>query len=168
MCSNMCARPVLSIGSCTDPASTCAPKEITGASGRSQILLVSPLANFFTAVRFSKEARSCPRASEHTTQQTAIVSKQFMRTFILPPGSRCCFRVAQRFTAAVTGFRSAAVLTAEGQLPHSADLFAIALPMPQPLSKSDAIRGSTSTNNYQTLHAFSDTIGCPALQVNAC
>src|SRR5258708_38993164 len=85
MCSNMCARPVLPIGSCTDPASTCVKNENTGASGRSQIMMVSSLASFFTVVRFSKEARSWPRASEHSTKQTTNVCIEVKRDFILPP-----------------------------------------------------------------------------------
>src|SRR5208282_2543859 len=85
MCSNMCANPVLPIGSCTDPASTCVKNENTGASGRSQIMMVSPLPSFFTVVRFSKEARLCPRASEHSTKQTTIVCTEINRDFILPP-----------------------------------------------------------------------------------
>src|SRR6202171_6361024 len=85
MCSNICARPVLPIGSCTEPASTCVKKENTGASGRSQIMMVSPLASFFTVVRFSNEARSWPRASEHSTKQATIVCIEVKRDFILPP-----------------------------------------------------------------------------------
>src|ERR1039458_7394670 len=85
MCSNMCASPVLSMGSCTEPASTCVKKEKTGASGRSQMMTVSPLASFFTVVRFSKEVRSWPRASEHSTKQTTIVCMEVKRAFILPP-----------------------------------------------------------------------------------
>src|SRR5208282_2332077 len=85
MCSNMCARPVLPIGSCTEPASTCVKDEKTGASGRSQRMMVSPLASFFTVVRFSNEARSWPKASEHSTKQTTIVCIRVVRDFILPP-----------------------------------------------------------------------------------
>src|SRR5208282_5140969 len=85
MCSNMCARPVLPMGSCTEPASTWVKNENTGASGRSQMMMVSPLASFFTVVRFSKEAKSWPRASEHSTKQTAIVCIEVKRDFILPP-----------------------------------------------------------------------------------
>src|ERR1017187_3838874 len=83
MCSNMCARPVLPIGSCTDPASTCVKNENTGASGRSQTITVRPLASFLTVVRFSKEARSWLKESEQNTKQTATVSVK--RNFILPP-----------------------------------------------------------------------------------
>src|SRR6202158_1036179 len=85
MCSNMCARPVLPMGSCTEPASTCVKNENTGASGRSQMMMVRPLASFFTVVRFSNEARSCPTASEHSTKQTTIVCREIKRYFILPP-----------------------------------------------------------------------------------
>src|ERR1700687_327343 len=85
MCSNMCARPVLPMGSCTEPASTCVKNEKTGASGRSQMMMVSPLASFFTVVRFSNEARSWLRAIEHSTKQTAIVCIRVERDFILPP-----------------------------------------------------------------------------------
>src|ERR1700690_4598656 len=83
MCSNMCARPVLPIGSCTDPASTCVKKENTGASGRSQMITVKPFASFLTVVRFSKEARSWPKESEQNTKQTATL--RVKRDFILPP-----------------------------------------------------------------------------------
>src|ERR1035438_9286799 len=83
MCSNMCARPVLPIGSCTDPASTCVKKENTGASRRSQTITVRPLASCFTVVRFSKEARSWLKESEQSTKQTTNVS--VTRDFILPP-----------------------------------------------------------------------------------
>src|SRR5208337_2850029 len=85
MCSNMCARPVLPMGSCTEPASTCVKNENTGASGRSQMMMVRPLASFFTVVRFSKEAKSWPRAIEHSTKQTTSVCIEVKRTFILPP-----------------------------------------------------------------------------------
>src|SRR6202521_6400469 len=85
MCSNMCARPVLPMGSCTEPASTCVKNENTGASGRSQIMMVRPLASFFTVVRFSNEARSWPRATEHSTKQTTTVCIRVKRDFILPP-----------------------------------------------------------------------------------
>src|SRR5580698_5309545 len=85
MCSNMCARPVFPIGSCTEPASTCVKNENTGASGRSQMMMVSPLASFFTVVRFSNEARSCARANEHKTKQTTIVCIESKRDFIQPP-----------------------------------------------------------------------------------
>src|SRR4029077_11436423 len=85
MCSNMCARPVLPMGSCTEPASTCVKNEKTGASARSQMMMVSPLASFFTVVRFSNEARSWLRAIEHSTKQTIIVCIRVERDFILPP-----------------------------------------------------------------------------------
>src|ERR1700730_11508490 len=85
MCSNMCARPVLPVGSCTEPASTCVKNENTGASGRSQMMMVRPLASFFTVVRFSNEARSWPKTSEHSTKQTTIVCIRVKRDFILPP-----------------------------------------------------------------------------------
>src|SRR5271156_2544489 len=88
MCSNMCASPVLFMGSCTDPASTCVKKENTGASGRSQMMTVSPLASVFTVIRFSKEARSWPRTSEHRTKQTTIVCIEIKRDFILPPRNK--------------------------------------------------------------------------------
>src|SRR5580658_6470408 len=88
MCSNMCASPVLSIGSCTEPTLTCVKKENTGASGRSQIMTVSPLASFLTVVRFSKELRSCPRASEQSTKHTRSVCRKIMRDFIRPPKQR--------------------------------------------------------------------------------
>src|SRR5271157_5613131 len=85
MCSNMCARPVLPMGSCTEPASTWVKKEKTGASGRSQMMMVRPFASFLTVVRFSKEARSWPRASEHRTKQTTTVCIEVRRDFIQPP-----------------------------------------------------------------------------------
>src|SRR5271170_5919719 len=85
MCSNMCARPVLPMGSCTEPASTCVKKENTGASGRSQMIMVRPLASFLTVVRFSKEARSWPIAKEHSTKQITIVFIEVKRNFIQPP-----------------------------------------------------------------------------------
>src|ERR1700691_4988557 len=88
MCSNMCARPVLPMGSCTEPASTWVKNENTGASGRSQIMMVSPFGSFFTVVRFSNEARSWPRAREHNTKQATIVGKKFKRNFIEPPAKR--------------------------------------------------------------------------------
>src|ERR1700686_2018530 len=83
MCSNMCAKPVLPMGSCTEPASTCVKNEKTGASGRSQMMTVSPLGSFFTVVRFSNEARFWPSASETSTKQTMIVCIEVMRNFIL-------------------------------------------------------------------------------------
>src|SRR5450631_4626952 len=85
MCSNMCARPVLPMGSCTDPASTCVKNEKTGASGRSQMMTVSPLASFFTVVRFSNKATSCPSANEQNKRHTTIVCIEVKRDFILPP-----------------------------------------------------------------------------------
>src|SRR5208282_1484529 len=85
MCSNMCARPVLSMGSCTEPASTWVKKEKTGASGRSQMMMVRPLESFFTVVRFSKEDRSWLRASVHRTKQTITVCISLKRDFIQPP-----------------------------------------------------------------------------------
>src|SRR5260221_3569641 len=85
MCSNMCARPVLPIGSCTEPASTCVKNENTGASGRSQIMIVSQLSSFFTVVRFSNEARSWPRTKEQSTKHTTNVSIEIKRDFIQPP-----------------------------------------------------------------------------------
>src|SRR5260370_13410210 len=85
MCSNMWARPVLPMGSCTEPASTCVKKENTGASGRSQMMTVMPLASFLTVVRFSNDARSWLKASEQSTKQTTIVCIEVDRDFILPP-----------------------------------------------------------------------------------
>src|SRR5450755_1592025 len=85
MCSNMCARPVLPMGSCTEPASTCVKNENTGASGRSQMMMVRPLESFLTVVRFSKEARSWLKASEQNTKQMMIVCIEVKRDFILPP-----------------------------------------------------------------------------------
>ena len=46
------------MGSCAEPASTWVKNEKTGASGRSQMTTVSPLASFLTVMRFSKEATS--------------------------------------------------------------------------------------------------------------
>src|SRR5580700_6586380 len=85
MCSNMCARPVLPIGSCTEPASTWVKNENTGASGRSQMMMVRPFASFLTVVRFSKEARSCAKASAHKTKQATIVFTEMKRDFMKPP-----------------------------------------------------------------------------------
>src|SRR4051812_32472311 len=68
MCSNMCARPVLPIGSCTEPASTLVKNENTGAvSGRWQMTAVSPFASFLTVTRFSKEARSWAKQNEESS-----------------------------------------------------------------------------------------------------
>ena len=63
MCSNMCARPVLPMGSCTEPASTWVKNEKTGASGRSRITTVRPLGRVLTVMRFSKDATSCAQAT---------------------------------------------------------------------------------------------------------
>src|SRR5258708_30883756 len=72
MCSNMCARPVLPIGSCTDPAFTLVLNENTGALlGRTQTITVSPLASFLTVTRLSKAARSC---AEHAAAIAAITT----------------------------------------------------------------------------------------------
>src|ERR1039458_6928238 len=87
MCSNMCARPVLPMGSCTEPASTCVKNENTGASGRSQMMMVRPLESFLTVVRFSKEARSWLKASEQKTKQEMIVCIEAKRDFMLPPAT---------------------------------------------------------------------------------
>src|SRR5271166_6341527 len=91
MCSNMCASPVLPIGSCTDPASTCVKNENTGASGRSQMITIRPFANLFTVVCFSKEARSWPKVSEQKMKQTAkkTTTVSVNRNFILPPRQYC-------------------------------------------------------------------------------
>src|SRR5215467_13067143 len=86
MCSNMCARPVLPMGSCTDPASTWVKKEKTGASGRSQITTVSPLSSFLMVVRFSNEARFWAKTREVTTKHIAIV--EVIRYFIVPPAAK--------------------------------------------------------------------------------
>jgi hypothetical protein len=59
--------------------------ENTGASGRSQITTVSPLLSFLTVVRFSKEVKSWPTASEHNRKQATIVCIEFKRILILPP-----------------------------------------------------------------------------------
>src|SRR5271167_2258209 len=87
MCSNMCANPVLLMGSCTEPASTWVKNENTGASGRSQTMKVSPLSSFLTVVRFSKEARSCASASAERTKQTSTMCAEVKRDFIQPPST---------------------------------------------------------------------------------
>src|ERR1700739_2249521 len=79
----MWARPVLPIGSCTDPASTCVKNENTGASGRSHTITVSPFSSFLTVVRFSNDATSWPKTNEEITRQTTSV--EIKRGFILPP-----------------------------------------------------------------------------------
>src|SRR6478752_5418646 len=83
MCSNMWARPVRPMGSCTEPASTWVLKEKTGASGRSQITTVRPLSSFLTVIRFSKAARSCAAAIADSTRSTA--TDLSARYFIGPP-----------------------------------------------------------------------------------
>src|SRR5882724_11893100 len=85
MCSNMCARPVLDIGSWTEPASTCVKKENTGGSGRSQIITVRPLASFLVVMRFSNEARSWLNARDEKQKTVAI--KRTLRNFIPPPAA---------------------------------------------------------------------------------
>ena len=57
------------MGSCTEPASTCVKKEKTGASGRSQMMMVIPFDSFFTVMRFSNEAMSW-RESERAENKT--------------------------------------------------------------------------------------------------
>src|SRR5581483_10833668 len=58
-CSNMCARPVLPIGSWAEPMSTLVKNEKTGAeSGRWQTTAVRPFGSFLTRTRFSNDAKS--------------------------------------------------------------------------------------------------------------
>src|ERR1035441_7747193 len=73
-------------------------------------MIVRPLASFFTVVRFSNEATSCPCASAQSTKHTTIVCIEVMRNFILPPqrnaraflisGSGKWFRVGHGFSRA--------------------------------------------------------------------
>src|SRR5271157_4868828 len=63
MCSIMCASPVSLRGSCAEPASTSVKNEKTGASGRRQRTIVSPLGRVFTETRFSYDDRSSTPAS---------------------------------------------------------------------------------------------------------
>src|SRR5271169_3126838 len=83
MCSNMWARPVAPIGSCTEPASTKVKKEKTGASGRSQIISVRPLGSFLTVMRFSKEATSWAAAMAASRKRIAVSLRA--RCFMGPP-----------------------------------------------------------------------------------
>src|SRR5579864_7617283 len=83
MCSNMWARPVLPMGSCTDPASTCVKNEKTGASGRSRITTVSPFDRVLTVVRFSKEATSWAEAI--AVNKRISTSMRMAACFIGPP-----------------------------------------------------------------------------------
>src|ERR1035438_6266317 len=90
MCSNMWARPVWRMGSCTEPASTKVKKENTGASGRSQTIRVRPFSSFFTLMRFSKEVISCAaaRAASSIIRDKGLS----MRCFIGPPEDRTDMR----------------------------------------------------------------------------
>src|SRR6266849_8076610 len=95
MCSNMCARPVLPIGSCTEPVSTLVKNEKTGAvSGRRQMITVNPLGSVLTVTCFSKEVRSCAeqRAARITTK-----ARDFRARDIKPPGELDKNRDARRF-----------------------------------------------------------------------
>src|SRR5437016_11775582 len=87
-CSNMWARPVLPMGSWTEPTSTFVKKEKTGAlSGRWQTTAVSPLGNFLTVTRFSNDARFWAKqvAARATTR-----AKNFRARDIEPPRERNC------------------------------------------------------------------------------
>src|ERR1700751_5374565 len=82
MCSNIWARPVLPIGSCTEPASTWVKKENTGTSGRSRMTTVRPLGRVLTVVRFSKEATSWAAA---TAVNKRIKTRVRMAAFFIGP-----------------------------------------------------------------------------------
>src|SRR5207302_1772996 len=57
--------------------------ENTGASGRSRMITLSPLASVLTVIRFSKEATSWVAASVHKMKSTRMHG--ILRTFIKPP-----------------------------------------------------------------------------------
>src|ERR1017187_355949 len=162
MCSNMCARPVLPMGSCTEPASTCVKNENTGASGRSQMMMVRPLASFLTVVRFSNEARSWLKASEQNTKQTMIVCVEVKRDFMCLHRRTLKIEVTGRrgelsnrsggATVVLAAAELRSAWTGEGARPHT--------------SCACPIRAKTIV--YQTRQAFSDTMGCPALHPKAC
>src|SRR5947209_20528382 len=83
MCSNMCARPVLPIGSCTDPTSTLVKNEKTGAlSGRRQTRAVSPFGSIFTVTRCSKEARSWAEqnVAKTRTRVASLIARDIERS----------------------------------------------------------------------------------------
>src|ERR1700689_3675654 len=85
MCSNMWAKPVLPMGSCEEPASTIVKKEKTGASGRSQITMVSPFGSFLTVMSFSKDATSCAAARAVRMRRSTRARGRSMRYIIGPP-----------------------------------------------------------------------------------
>src|SRR6266404_4112655 len=88
MCSNICARPVLPMGSCTEPASTLVKKEKTGAlPGRVHTIAVSPLGSFLTVTRFSNDDKSCAEAAAARTIRLAnTTARCFKARDIGPPG----------------------------------------------------------------------------------
>src|SRR5438094_162979 len=89
----MCARPVLPIGSWTEPVSTLVKNEKTGAvSGRWQTIAVRPFGSFLTVTRFSKEARSC---AEQSAAKTNIRARDFRARDIKPPGELDTDRVKE-------------------------------------------------------------------------
>ncbi len=91
MCSNMCARPLIPATSCAEPALTTVVYENTGASWRSIMMTVRPLASFLTVVRFSNEVRSCAPAVVARSNNNAVANL-LRASRMIPPDVIECFR----------------------------------------------------------------------------
>src|SRR5271157_3995439 len=93
MCSIMCASPVSLRGSCAEPASTSVKNENTGASGRRQRTIVSPLDRVFTETRFSYDDRSCAASGKAAASRSRQVNLANQRFIVPPKQDLSCIRL---------------------------------------------------------------------------